>query len=109
MLLEALVILFRVTGPCAATTLSIVHPSLDVHIKSILIHTNYLINLLLIKENLSIQGAIEVYARSGDFATTNGDYDIGKQILEVIYCLMYDAIHAFSYVNRSIQGNIMEL
>ena len=63
------------TGPCVATTLSIVHPSLDVLITSILIHTNLLIKPLLIKEKLSNQGGIEVYARSGESATNNGDYD----------------------------------
>ena len=84
MLLEALFILFRVTGLCVATTLSIVHPSLDVLITSILIHTNLLIKPLLIKEKLSNQGGIEGYARGGESATNNDDYDTGKRNLEVI-------------------------
>ena len=100
MLYEAPIILFKVTGICAVTILSIVHPSLDVLITRILILTNLLIKPLLIKEKLSNQGGIEVYARSGESATNNGDYDTGKWILEVIYCLMYDAIHDFSYVNQ---------
>ena len=77
-LLEALIILFRVTGLCVATTLSIVHLSLDVHIKSILILINSLTNPLLINKKMLIQGGIEVYARSGDSATRNGDYDTGN-------------------------------
>ena len=77
MLLEALTILFRVTGLCAATFLSIVHPSLDVLTTTILIQTNILIKPLLIKDKLSNQGGIEVYARSGESATNNSDYDTG--------------------------------
>ena len=100
MLLEALIILFRVIGLCAVTTLSRVHPSLDVLIKSILIHTNSLIKPLLIKEKLSNQGGIEVYARSGESTANNGDYDTGIQTLEVNCCLMNDTIHAFSYVSQ---------
>ena len=64
-------------GICVATTLSRVHPPLDVLIKSNLIHTNSLIKPLLIKEKLSNQGGIEVYARSGESATNNDDYDTG--------------------------------
>ena len=78
MLLEALIILFKVTGICAVTTLSIVHPSLDVHNRSILIHINSLINPLLIKKKQMIQGGIEVYARDGDSTTRNGDSTIGN-------------------------------
>ena len=88
------------TGICVVTTLSRVHPSLDVLIKSILIHTNSLIKPLLIKDNLSNQGNIEVYARSGESATNNGDYDTGKQTLEVNCCLIYYAVHDFSYLNQ---------
>ena len=84
MLLEALIILFRVTGLCVAATLYIVHPSLDVLITSALILINSLIKSLLIKKKLSIQGGIEVYARSGELATRNGDYDTQKRNLEVI-------------------------
>ena len=86
MLAEALVTLYNVTGICAVTTLSIVHPSLDVHTRSILIHIISLNNPLLIKKKLSIQGGIEVYE--------------GKVILPqeidtagVIYCLLIDANH----------------
>ena len=85
---------------CCHYSLSIVHPSLDVLITSILIHTNLLIKPLLIKEKLSNQEGIEVYARSGESATNNGDYDIGKRNLEVNCCLMYYAIHASLYVNQ---------
>ena len=88
------------TGICAATTLSRVHPSLDVLIKSIIINHNSLIKPLLIKDKLSNQGGIEVYARSGESATNNGDYDTGKRNLEVNCCLMYYAIHASFYVNQ---------
>ena len=100
MLWRAPIILFKVIGICAATTLSRVHPSLDVLIKSILIYTNSLIKPLLIKEKVSNQGGIEVYARSGEPATNNGDYDIGILTLEVNCCLMNDVIHDFSYVNQ---------
>ena len=75
--MEALIILFKVTCICAITTLSIVYPSLDVIIKILLILINSLIKPLLIKEKLSNQGGIEVYARSGESATNNGDYDTG--------------------------------
>ena len=77
LLLEALIILFKVTGICAVTTLSIVHPSLDVLITSLLILIKSLIKPLLIKDKLSNRGGIEVYARSGESATNNGDYDTG--------------------------------
>ena len=77
MLSEAPIILFKVTGICAATTLSRVHPSLDVLITSSLILINSLIKPLLVKEKLSNQGSIEVYARSGESTTNNGDYDTG--------------------------------
>ena len=58
LLSRAPIILFKVTAICAATTLSRVHPSLDVLIKSILIHTDSLIKPLLIKKKLLNQGGI---------------------------------------------------
>ena len=93
--MEALIILFRATGLCAAATLYTVHPSLDVLITSSLILINSLIKPLLIKEKLLNQGSIEVYARSGDSATINSDYNTRKRTLEVICCLMNDVIHDF--------------
>ena len=83
---KALVTLYKVTGICAVTTLSIVHPSFDVHTRSILMHIISLINPLLIKKKQLIQGGIEVYE--------------GKVILpqetdaaSIIYCLLIDANH----------------
>ena len=76
--------LFKVTTICVVATLSRVHPSLDVLLTSLLILINSLIKPLLIKEKLSNQGSIEVHARSCESATNNGDYDKGKQNLEVI-------------------------
>ena len=78
MLHKALITLYKVTRICAVTTLSIVHPSLDVHTGSILIHIISLINPLLIKKKQLIQGGIEVYASNGDSTTRNGDSTIGN-------------------------------
>ena len=72
------------TAICAAASLSRVHPSLDVLITSLLILINSLIKPLLIKKKLSNQEGIEVYAKSGESATNNGDYDTRKRNLEVI-------------------------
>ena len=88
LLLEALIILFRVTCLCAAATLSIVHPSLDVHTRSILIHIISLINPLLIKKKQSIQGGIEVY--EGEVILPQETDTAG-----IIYCIMIDANHVF--------------
>ena len=91
--LEALIILFKVTSICVVTTLSIVHPSLDVHNRSILIHIISLLNPLLIKKKQSIQGGIEVY--EGEVILPRETDTAG-----IIYCLMIDANHDFSYENQ---------
>ena len=87
------------TGLCAATTLSIVHPSLDVLIRSILILTNSLINPLLIKEKQSIQGGIEVY---------EGKVNLPQETdaAGIIYCLWIDANHV-SLVQTSPNKGIL--
>ena len=90
---EALLILFKVTGICAVTTLSIVHPSLDVHTRSIIIHIISLINPLLMKKKQLIQGGIEVY--EGKVMLLQETDTAG-----IIYCLWIDANHDYSCVKQ---------
>ena len=102
LLLEALIILFRVTGLCAATTFSIVHPSLDVPIIHILILIIFLIKPYLIKKNQSIWRDDEDYEGQVILLQEMG-------ITGIIYCIIIDANQVFLCKPDPIKGRLWSL